>query len=112
MTANPGAVAGDKPSIGAIDKILHTERTLRGGAKVTFEMPIETLPFGTFIEKAGAAHLVTDTALLPWSFHGYSQARPLPEPGTSVTVLTPASIVQLFRHGFRPQVDASASLNE
>lgn len=108
LSANPELVAGGTVAIAAIDKVLHAERAVRGGAKVTFESPVDTLPFGTFIESAGAAYLVTDTVLLPWSFHGYGRAIPLPERSTPVTVLTPASIVRMFRHGFRPQVDESA----
>lgn len=108
LSANPGAVSNEKMTVTDIDKVLHAERAVRGGAKVTFEAPVDTLPFGTFIEKDGTAYLVADTVLYPWSFYGYSRAEPLSEPGTTVTVLTPASIVRLFRHGFRPQLDASA----
>ena len=110
LAANPGVVAGEKVAINAIDKVLHAERALRGGGKVTFDATTDTLPFGTFIQKDEHAYLVADSALLPWSFHGYGQPVTLPEPGTPVTVLTPASIVALFRYGFRPQVDTSASL--
>ena len=46
--------------------------------------------------------------LLPWSHEGYGEARPLPAPGTEVTVLTPASLVAILRAGFVPQVHPSA----
>jgi hypothetical protein len=111
LNANPDAVDNEKVTATDIDKVLHAERAVRGGGKVTFETSLDTLPFGVFIEWKGAAHLVTDRALLPWSFHGYGQAAPLPELGMTVTVLTPASIVRLFRQGFRPQVDESAGLD-
>lgn len=110
LAANPEVGTDDKVTIAAIDKVLHSERAIRGGGKVTFEAPIETLPFGTFIQNEGTVYLVTDMAMLPWSFHGYEPPVPLPEPGTTLTVLTPASIVRLFKQGFRPQVDASADL--
>lgn len=110
LQANPGAVSNGNESMTEIDKVLHAERAVKGGAKITFEAQIDTLPFGVFIEKDGIAYLVTETALLPWSFHGYAQAIPLPAAHTCVTVLTPASIVRLFRQGFRPQVEASACL--
>jgi len=110
LNANPEAVPSEKVTVITIDKVLHSERAVRGGAKVTFEAPVDTLPFGTFIEREDDAYLVTDTALLPWSFDGYGRAESLPEPGTIATVLTPFSIVRLFRDGFRPQVDESADL--
>lgn len=108
LAANPELVTGEKPSITAIDKALHSERILRGGGKATFEAANETLPFGTIIEQDGTVYLIGEEQLLPWSFHGYGQPVSLPEAGTSVTVLTPASIVRLFQHGFRPQVHETA----
>lgn len=110
LNANPGAVASDRATITEIDKVLHAERAVSGGAKVTFEARIDTLPFGVFIEWKGSAYLLNETALLPWSFNGYAPAVPRPAAHTQVTVLTPASIVRLFQQGFRPQIDASASL--
>jgi hypothetical protein len=107
LTANPEVGADGKVTIAAIDKVLHLERAIRGGDKITFEAPVETLPFGTFIQNEGTVYLVTDNAMLPWSLHGYGTPVPLFKPGKEITVLTPASIVRLFREGFRPQVDAS-----
>ncbi|SFH37986.1 hypothetical protein [Modicisalibacter xianhensis] len=110
LAANPGLVTGENPSIAAIDRVLHAERTAQSGDKVTFKAAIETLPFGTIIEQDGATFLVGEEELLPWSFYGYSQPPALlPEDGTSVTVLTPASIVRLFQQGFRPEIHETAS---
>ncbi|GHB07925.1 hypothetical protein [Modicisalibacter luteus] len=109
LAANPELVTGEQPSITVIDKVLHGERTLRGGGKATFEATIETLPFGTIIMKDGAAYLVVEGAMLPWSFRGYGQPVSLPEAGTSVTVLTPASIVRLFQQGFRSELHETAA---
>ncbi|GAB2794631.1 hypothetical protein GCM10027040_21120 [Halomonas shantousis] len=110
LAANPELVPGEKPPIAAIDKVLHAERAAQSGDKVTFKTAIETLPFGTIIEQDGATFLVGEKELLPWSFHGYSQPALLPEEGTSVTVLTPASIVLLFQQGFRPEVHETATV--
>ncbi|WNL40138.1 hypothetical protein RN346_06125 [Halomonas sp. PAMB 3232] len=107
LAANPRAGI-EKPSLADIDKTLHAERARRGGHKVTFQAALEGLPFGTLIDLGGQAYLVTQNHLLPWSFEGYGPATPLPASGTQVTVLTPASIVELFRSGFRPQVHESA----
>jgi hypothetical protein len=87
---------------------MHAERALRGGGKVTFDAPLGELPSGTFIELDGAAFLVWRGGLLRWSFDGYSGGQSLPVPSTAVRVLTPASIVRVFRAGFVPSVHASA----
>ena len=77
---------------------------------MTYEALIETLSFGTFIERDSHPFVVGEDRLLPWSFYGYEPPVSLPEPGTEVTVLTSASIVRLFQQGVRPQVDESATL--
>ena len=74
----------------------------------TFEAPLAELPAGTFIELGGEAFLVWRGGLLRWSFVGYGSA-PLPfAPSTPVCVLTPRSVVQVFRSGFVPTVHVSA----
>ena len=111
LAANPESVPGEKPSIAAIDKVLHAERTAQNGDKVTFKAAIETLPFGTIIEQDGASFLVAGEELFPWSYHGYGQPVSLPMANEKVSVLTPASIVQLFHGGFLPQIHESANLD-
>nr|WP_298378486.1 hypothetical protein [uncultured Halomonas sp.] len=111
LAANPKAELGEKPSIAAIDKVLHIERAARAGGKLTFEAAIDTLPFGTFIEWDGTASIVAAGKLLPWSFHGYGQPVSMPKTGLKVTVLTPESIVRLFKHGFQPHVHETANLS-
>ena len=93
--------------IGEIDKALHVERTLPDRGKRTYSAVLADLPPGSFFEHEGQARLVWPTGLLNWSFAGYTQGKPL-VPDTVVKVLTPRSIVQLFRTGFRPSVNASA----
>jgi hypothetical protein len=91
-----------------IDKVLHKERVTTGDQKATFEAILLDLPPGTFIEIGDTAFLVRQETLLVWSFDGY-RATPSPAaPSTPVKVLTPASIVEMFRSGFQPAVHASA----
>lgn len=105
--ANP-EIAGSNPPIAQIDKHLHLERAIRGGDKVTFNDKLQNLPTGTFIELEGIPYLIWLGKLYPWSHHGYGQSlSALPE-AIHVRVLTPASIVAMFRDGFKPQVHESA----
>jgi hypothetical protein len=93
--------------VGDIDKVLHTERTLPDRGKRTYTAPLSELPPGAFFAHQGQARLVWITGVLVWSFDGYSAGSTVPA-DTQVQVLTPPSIVQLFRAGFRPQVHPSA----
>ncbi len=111
LAGNPKA--GPLRSVDVLDRALHAERVdpltrrqrtgrarLRGipdGAMVT----LDTAP--------GAPLLVWAGVLWPWSFDGYRQ--PL-APGESalsaeVTLLTPPSVVEAFRAGYRPTVHPS-----
>lgn len=94
--------------ISQIDKQLHLERAVRGGGKVTFQSEFKAVPAGAFIEINGVAFLLWLGRLHQWSPHGYSQTSVVLSPSELVTVLTPASIVRLFQHGFEPQVHESA----
>jgi hypothetical protein len=108
LAANPAVISSATPLVTEIDKILHAERTRRGGGKVTYEEALQAVPDGTMIELDAVAHLIWGRQLLRWSFHGYSQGETMPLSQQSVHVLTPASIVRMFRNGFRPDVHESA----
>ncbi|MEH6442852.1 MAG: hypothetical protein V7784_03060 [Oceanospirillaceae bacterium] len=95
-------------SVTAIDKQLHLERAIRGGGKVSYTTEFENIAQGTFIEKKGEAYLLYKGVLKRWTHHGYAQSLPLPTAKEQVTVLTPFSIVQLYKNGFEPQVHESA----
>jgi len=95
------AWSGKKESVDDIDAVLHAERT--GGR--TEEAAAGELPAGTFIDIGGRPFLIWDK-LFPWTFEGYGA--PVSMPRTKVRVLTPRSIVKLFRGGLRPQVHPSA----
>jgi len=105
--ANAEMSASLEPSVSVIDNILHVERTLRGGGKVTYEAELGTLPDGTMIEIDGTAYLIWAKRLLQWSFAGYTQGNESYTLQRSVRALTPASIVRMFHAGFRPEVHES-----
>lgn len=103
--------AGEGPPrvpIADIDKALHAERTRPDKGKRSYTATVAELPPGTLFEHAGQARLVWPTGPLVWSFGGYTRGDPVP-PETQVEVLTPRSIVLMFRAGFQPDVHASAN---
>ncbi|WP_417725633.1 hypothetical protein [Salipiger sp.] len=90
----------------SIDRALHRARITRRGEKVTFDAALDSLPDGTMFAHDGNALLVWAGSVLRWGFDGYSPAdRPAMD---TVAVLTPGPLVALFRHGFHPEVHASA----
>ena len=99
--------AGTSLLIKEIDAQLHSERAIRGGGKVTYQAKIGDLPDGTFIEIDGSQYLLSGKRMLQWSFAGYvaSVAR---NDAETVTVLTPRSIVELFRRGLVPMIHSSS----
>ena len=107
--ANHPDVPASTLRVAQIDRQLHTERARRGGGKVTFTERFGALPAGTFIALQSCAFLVWQGGLLAWSHTGYHAAADAPAPSAEVTVLTPRSIVAMFRLGFAPQVHASAA---
>jgi hypothetical protein len=91
----------------AIDRVLHAERCVPGGHKVTFEAPIVELPLGAIFEHEEAAYLVAAAGYLPWSFDGYGASQGIGG-APVVKVLTPQSIIRAFAAGFAPMVHSSA----
>jgi hypothetical protein len=108
LAANPLAAPSATPLITEIDAILHAERARKGGGKVTYEEELKNIPDGAMIELDAAAYLIWGRQLLKWSFHGYTREEAPRPPAQRVRVLTPASVVQMFRRGFRPDVHESA----
>ncbi len=105
--ANAASVSRTRLPIADIDKALHAERTRPDKGKRTYTATVADLPSGTLVDYAGQARLVRPAGLPVWSFHGYTKGDPL-APDAPVEVLTPRSIVQIFRAGFRPRVHDSA----
>lgn len=106
--ANLGVTSPAAVPISQIDKQLHLERAVRGGGKVTFQAELKVVPEGAFIELNGVAFMLWLGQLHQWTPHGYIQPDLTMSPSSVVTVLTPASIVRLLMHGFKPQVHESA----
>jgi len=93
------------PPAGELDLKLQPAR-INGGKKVNYQAPLPTLPDGCFVAIDGDAFLVAGETLLLWTPEGYIRREPR-HGHTSVTVLTPAPIVDCFRQGYRPQVHKS-----
>lgn len=84
-----------------IDRALHKARINRR-QKVTFDAPVTDLPDGTIITDGDTPLLIWQGGLRRWSFDGYSPYE-TPLSGT-VTVLTPKPLLEVFRSGYRPEV--------
>jgi hypothetical protein len=91
---------GRKGSVDDIDAVLHAERTGKPAHASAAD-----LPTGTFVD-AGGPFLVRSGKLFPWTFEGYGA--PIALPKAEIRVLTPRSIVRLFRQGLEPQIHPSA----
>ncbi len=65
------------------------------------------LPNGTMIAQGGQAFAVRNGCFLPWSFDGYGPPSPV---SGEMTLLTPPSIVKIFKTGYAPAFHPSADL--
>jgi len=86
-----------------IDRILHANRVVRGGTKVTYQAPLAGLPDGTFFADRGKPVLVWKGARFRWSFEGYRQISH--QTSVPVTVLTPRPVVEVFAAGWTPDAN-------
>lgn len=88
----------------AIDARLHAER-LDAATRTQRhrEVALDELPDGAFVFDAGRPWLVLGAQLLAWSPAGYRERRPRPT-GTSATLITPPSLVELLLSGWEPLV--------
>jgi hypothetical protein len=103
LKGNPEYGFDNKVLIGKIDEIIHQERIDKNGSKITFEAAVEDLPDGVFIQIDGEPYLVANKMIRHWTPFGYEQGVPL-QVSTKVMVLTPKSVVNAFRSGYRPQM--------
>ena len=103
LKGNPEYGFDHKVLIGKIDEIIHQERIDKKGRKVTFEAAIEDLPDGVFVQMNGESFLFGNRMTWHWTPFGYEQSAPL-QASAKVTVLTPRSVVNAFRSGYRPQM--------
>ncbi len=93
----------DVTSIGKIDEIIHLERIDSKGNKVKFETLVDDLPDGTCIELDYEAYLLANNMLFKWTPFGYEKGKEKPSKST-VTVLTPRSIVNAIKAGYELQI--------
>jgi hypothetical protein len=96
-----------RPAADDIDRVLHWERRLAGGARVTYPAPLSELPDGVFIARDGESWLVNDGGLHRWTPAGYSN-RIDPFDGPAA-VLTPSATVAAIRAGYHPLLHPSVS---
>ena len=96
-----------RPAADDIDRVLHQERRLAGGARVTYPAPLRELPDGVFITSDGESWLVNDGGLRRWTPAGYTDLiDPFDGPAA---VLTPRTTVAAIRAGYHPLLHPSAS---
>lgn len=108
LAANGDLLNLHSPVIAAIDAVLHAERFDKVKGKVSYADTAASLPDGTFISHNGSYYLQWGGKFREWSASGYVSAIDLPG-DQIVTVLTPKSIVECFRHGLVPAVHSSVN---
>ena len=90
---HPSQVGAD-----AIDAQLHGERLAPH-----HEAALDELPDGAFVLQRSQPHLVLGSALLRWTPGGYAASEPRPANGRA-TLITPPSLVAVFRTDWQPVV--------
>jgi hypothetical protein len=96
-----------KPAADDVDRVLHWERRLDGGARVTYPAPLSELPDGVFIARDGEPWLVNDGGLRRWTLAGYTDR--IDRFDGPAAVLTPRATVAAIRAGYRPLLHSSVS---
>ena len=96
------AAFGDRPKVDPMDRRMHADR-VEGRVQRRHSRSWQELPAGSFALVDGTPALVLDDRLIPWSAEGYGDSFTRPTRGDAV-VLTPASTVEVLRHGYRPAI--------
>ena len=99
--------SGERAKAGDIDEVLHAERLTAEGRKAVFKSKLGDLPTGAMIKRPDGMHLVLANRILLWSPEGYVTATPI-DPEAVVEVLTPRSLLEVFRAGYDADVHESA----
>jgi hypothetical protein len=107
--ANPGLAGSAMPGAGALDAVLHAERLHARRERITYAAQLETLPDAAFVVWEDQACLVFGGRLRPWRPEGYGPVIEVPRQAL-VAVLTPRSVVNILRAGWKPQVDESGKV--
>lgn len=84
----------------AMDTVLHDERIALAHQTLSFPQAV-TLPDGAIVTLDDRPFAVRHGHLLPWSFDGYGAPIELAD-DARLTLLTPASIVDVLRTGYGP----------
>lgn len=89
------------PTMANIDRVLHRERITRKHEKVTYTDNALNVARGAFVEYEGKILLKwgEGNRFHEWTAAGYVSSITLPN-SKQVTVLTPRSIVKMFKNGF------------
>jgi hypothetical protein len=103
LAGNPSYGFSLGTSIKEIDEVIHTERIGANESKVTHQLSASDVPVGTFVTVDQDPYLFSDGRLHRWTPFGYEGSIPMLT-GTTLTVLTPASVVNAFRAGYVPGI--------
>ena len=94
----------DQVGADAIDAQLHSERIDAGSrTRRLHQAVLEELPDGAFVLRGDVPFLVVGDELLRWSAAGYVGRTPRPERART-TLITPPSLLEVLRAGWRPNV--------
>src|ERR1700729_3431486 len=103
LTAWPaGRALPAKPAADDIDWVLHRQRRLVDGARVTYPALLSELPEGVFIVHDDESWLAHDGGLRRWTPAGYADR--IDQFDGPAAVLTPRATVAAIRAGYRPLV--------
>jgi hypothetical protein len=91
-----------KPAADDIDRVLHWQRRLADGARVTYPALPGELPDGVFIVHDDEFWLAHDGGLHRWTPAGYADR--IDQFDGPAAVLTPRATVEAIRAGYRPLV--------
>ncbi len=89
-----------------MDRILHAERLL-GREKRLHPARLQDLPDGAFVMHRDQPMLIKGDVLLPYAPNGYLP--PLPRADGPTQALTPPSLIEILRAGYRPQLHLTAA---
>jgi hypothetical protein len=95
-----------KPAADDVDRVLHWERRLVDGARVTYPALLSELPDGVFIVRDDEFWLANDGALHRWTAAGYTDR--IDQFDGPAAVLTPRATVDAIRAGYRPLMHLQA----
>jgi hypothetical protein len=99
-----------RPAADDVDRVLHGERRLVDGARVTHPALLSELPDGVFIAHDDEFWLVSDGGLHRWTPAGYADR--IDQFDGPAAVLTPRATVAAIRAGYRPLVHWPALLRD